>query len=82
MESEFSTVTILIIVIEILIGITSFLTTGISILVWNRITNETKNRKEATNALWEKANGNTDKIEKNKNNIVKIGTSVDIDLIE
>lgn len=77
-----TTIQILIIVIEILIGITSFLTTGISILVWSRITKETENRKAATDALWEKRNDDEKLIQKNSRNIVKIGTSLDINLEE
>ena len=73
-------VQILLIAVNILVGLVTFLTSGISLLVWNRITTETKDRKAATDALWDKYNDESKTIQKNERNIVMISTSLDIDI--
>ena len=73
-------VQILLIAVNILVGLVTFLTSGISLLVWNRITTETKDRKDATDALWKAHNDESKTTQKNERNIVKISTSLDIDI--
>jgi len=69
-----------VIIINILVGVVSLLTTGISVLIYSKINKEEDARKSSTDALWEKRNEDIKVVHKNEKNIVKISTSLDIDI--
>jgi len=72
--------TIVIIIVELLIGLVTLLSGGISILIFYLIKAEKADRKSSVDKLWKKVNDETKIIVKNEKNIVKIATSIDVDI--
>ncbi len=75
--------TIVIIIINILVGLVGLLATAISVLLWNKVTTmQAKLDEKASSKIWEQHKDNVEIVNKNRRNIVKIATSLDIDIDE